>query len=112
MTYYKLGYWGFDEGFYVFLTHDEEFHQSQFNEMVLECAKPAYDKMAATGREYITFSDIIGSVIDCMVEKHGFKVLDTEIEFMPENDIIGTDEEPVPQDKDYQRLVKYLRTHE
>ncbi len=98
MFYYKLGYHGWEETNYVWLSHEKEYNPDDFNKLVIDAIPSiawqhqkeeiqSVEKLLATNNEQhsenylqmarnfakeVRFSDIYEKVADKLCEKHGF----------------------------------------
>lgn len=84
MSYnYKIGYNSHEESDYVELQHETKFSDNELTEMLAEATVETIKKMKQTGDRTHNFQDIFyfenDSLIQCLIEKFGFKLIDYEL---------------------------------
>ncbi len=84
MSYnYKIGYYSHEESDFVELQHDKKFSDDELTEMIAKTTVDIIKKMKKVNDQTHNFQDIFNSedhsIIQCLIEKFGFKSVEYEL---------------------------------
>jgi len=81
MNYYEVGYWSYEEAPSYTLTHEKEYTQEQFDELVADCMAKVFK---AKGEEYgESIQYLLDKTIKMLEDDFGFKQPIVKARFSP-----------------------------
>ena len=104
---YELGYDDYEGGDYILLSHEKEYTQKKFDDIVFECSLYAYiqckkkynyesdDKILVVSCNdnelWINFDDLYDYICDMLIFEYGFKKIEANVKFNVFNEKLSED---------------------